>query len=433
MNLRTRHRLHAALCLAFVVASALAPVWLELFPAHLGGAYLLLHGVLTLLMLAVWRLGQALDQHAPRRALWAGCAALLLLLPAPALTTHDPERYLWDGAVAAAGHDPYRLNPDAPALAGLRAQWPTPAEHAAYPTLYPPAALALFTVSAAFGREGAPRVWKMLVTLAGLATLVLGADLLRRHQAQKHLPLLALSPLLILETGIGAHVDVFCALALTALLWGLSQERLRAAGAALALGTLFKLLPIFALVPAVLALGLRRGARLLLAVLAVLGVGYALAFAVGWQPLGSLPVFFERWRFGSPLFALIESMFPAQALVIAAALALLLFAFALVRARTHIIQGITLGLCAPLLFSPVLFPWYLCALLPLLALAPSAFLLTWVSIAPLTYEVLDGFALNGVWAPAVWPLWALALVLAAGLVSDLRRADERTSSLNPQP
>lgn len=412
---------HRALCYVFVALCAAASAWLLQSPSQLGTAYLGLHGALTVLMLGIWCLGLTLDDRTSRRVLNAGCVALLVLLPAPALTTHDSERYLWDGRVAYEGHDPYRLAPDAPQLADLRARWPTPAEHAAYTTLYPPAALALFTFSAAFGPEWAPRIWKTLVTLAGLATLALGADLLRRHAVPQHLPLLALSPLLVLETGIGAHADVFCALSVTALLWCLSFERIRTAGAALALGTLFKLLPLFALAPVALALGLRRGARFLLAVLATLAAGYSLAFAADWQPLGSLPVFLERWRFGSPLFAAIEALAPAHALTIAAALSLCVLALALGRARRDINCGIALALCAPLLFSPVVFPWYLCVLLPLLALAPSAFLLVWVSLAPLSYEVLNGFTTTGIWAPATWPLWVLASAWLCALFGSFSR------------
>lgn len=414
-------RLHAALCVAFVVSCALSPALLTLVPGRLGTSYLLLHGLLTVLMLSVWRLGQPLDDAAQRRVLWAGVAALLVLLPAPALTSHDPQRYVWDGRVALSGQDPYQLAPDSPQLASLRAQWPTPAEHAAYATLYPPAALAVFTASAAFGPEWAPRVWKILVTLAGIATLLLTAGLLRRRNALMHLPLLGLSPLLMLETGIGAHVDVFCALAVAALLWGLQSGRFASAGAALALGALCKLLPALAFAPILFSLGWHKALRFGGAFICVLAIGYALAFAAGWQPLGSLPVFFEHWRFGAPLFALIETQFSIHALRIASVLTLLVLGLALRCARTSLIAGITIALCAALLFSPVVFPWYLCVLLPCLALAPSAFLLLWVSTAPLTYEVLDRFAGAGVWEPALWPLWALAVAWLLGAAPSLPR------------
>ncbi len=55
---------------------------------------------------------------------------------------------------------------------------------------------------------------------------------------------------------------------------------------------------------------------------------------------------------------------------------------------------------APFLLSPVVFPWYLCPLVPLVAMKPSAALLAWVIAAPLTYEVVNSHS----WEPAAWPL-----------------------------
>ena len=75
---------------------------------------------------------------------------------------------------------------------------------------------------------------------------------------------------------------------------------------------------------------------------------------------------------------------------------------------------------APLAVSPVVFPWYLTALVPVIALKPSAALLGWVSAAPLTYIVLNQWLSEGVWAPAQWPLWTIAAVVIAGLFIDLR-------------
>ena len=55
-----------------------------------------------------------------------------------------------------------------------------------------------------------------------------------------------------------------------------------------------------------------------------------------------------------------------------------------------------LALAIPLLISPVVFPWYLSALVPLLALRPNIYgIAACLIIMPLTYEVLNDFSCCG--------------------------------------
>jgi len=65
------------------------------------------------------------------------------------------------------------------------------------------------------------------------------------------------------------------------------------------------------------------------------------------------------------------------------------------------------------------FPWYLAAIIPALALSPSAFLLAWVTVPPVSYEVIDRVDLLGVWQPAAWPVWVVGLAWVVGLSADL--------------
>lgn len=428
-------------CVAFVAVAALG--WWVAFvePRWLGSAYLAWHGALTLLMLRVWQLSQQTPLAAQRITLTASALAWLVLLGLPVFTTHDAERYLWDGAVAWAGFDPYRLAPDAPPVAALRALWPTPAEHTAYPTLYPPGAIALFALAAAAGPQAGPWVWKLLACAAGFATVLLVRAVLARRASLQHLPLVALSPLLLLESAVGAHVDALSALALAAALWCLEASKNRWAGVVggllLGLGGLLKLAPVLAWLPLVAQRGWPRRLPLTLGLLLALAAGYGLALALGLRPVGSLEVFFEKWRFGSPVAsALGYWLAPRTALLASAALALLWLALAAWWVRraepqaarnftmgqtaagreglcSSCLTGLQLALAAPLLFSPVVFPWYLCLLVPLIALQPRAWLLAWVSVVPLSYEVLNRFAGEGVWAPAAWPL---AVITAASLL-----------------
>jgi hypothetical protein len=388
------------------VAAAEAAYWVAASPAGTRGTrYIVLHLVLTLLMLGVW----ATTRAHPREQRWtfvAGILARMLLVGVPMFTSSDVVRYLWDGRVALAGLDPYRTTPAA-AAALIPAAWPRPAIHTTLATLYPPGALALFAFCAGFGPVWSLWVWKAVVLCASLLTLVLTATALQHAGLQRHLPLVALSPLLVLEGGVGAHVDILAALSIAGALVLVQRERAALTGMMLGVGALVKLLPAVAVVPLAAALGWRRALHLVAGAGAVVTLGYAGAVALGLWPIGSIFVFFRDWRFASPIGALQAALggWHIVSLLSGGAAAAALVSIALRCRDGRWAPRLPYALALPLLASPVVFPWYLIPLVPALALAPSAFLIAWVSVLPLSYEVLDG---SGMWEPAAWVPWVVA-------------------------
>ena len=362
-------------------------------------------------------------------------ALLICVLPLAPLTSNDSERYLWDGAVFLSGLDPYLTAPDAPAAADLRALWPTPEEHAAYPTLYPPVALSLFSLCALAGPVYGLWMWKGLATLAALLSLALIYDLLRRHDALKALPLMALSPLIIFETGVGHHLDIFCVLGLCAALWSLKRERIIWAGVIIGIAASIKFLPALIAGPLIFYLMPRKAVKLFLAASLTWGAVYLLMFGLGYKPLGVLPTFFEKWRGGAPLYPLLESiqtalkLSSAQFLIMLGALAISGFTLSALMAKTgHIMAAIMLTLSVPLLLSPVLFPWYFMIFVPLLALRPNTTLILALPLGTLSYVVLDKWLGEGLWEPAAWPATLLLIGIIAGLVYDLIKLREMKPS-----
>jgi len=391
--------------------------------ARTGTAYIVIHALLTAAMLAAWAsAGPGLS----RLIMMTGIAARVLLIAAPMLSSNDPERYLWDGAVALAGFDPYSVPPADPAVAGLRAIWATPLEHAAYPTLYPPVALMLFVLSALAGPIWGIWVWKLVASIAGIALVPLAHRLLCKHRLERHFALVALSPLLVLETGVGAHLDSILTLVIVAALLAFHERRPGLVGALLGLGACIKLLPAMALIALGVAMGWRAALRMGSAAVGIILVVYGGALTIGWRPIGSLPVFFEKWRNGSPLFTLLEATLPVTSIIAAIAIvAVVLLVAVLALARTRPTIATQIVLATPLLLSPVVFPWYLCALVPLAALAPSVTLLGWLTTAPLIYEVRDRFVSEGVWMPALWPLVLIGAGWVITLAIDAARARNR--------
>ncbi len=407
-------RVHRLLCVLFVLATAGA-YGVAAGPVDARGrGYVALHLLLCALMLGTWATSRAAGRAEHRWTIAAGALARLVLIAVPPFTSRDVERYLWDGRVAFAGLDPYRLSPDAPALESLRIAWPYPVPVEFLPTLYPPGALALFALAASTGLAWAFWTWKLIVTLASLATLWLVARLARDRGRERHLPLVALSPLLVLEAGVGAHVDTVAALGVAAALGSARGVR---ASVALAGGALAKLLPAAALLPLAARRGARDRSRLLAGAGAILALGYGVALAAGFRPVGSLTTFLSGARFGSPLFAALAGTLGTAAAWPFAAVALLVALAQSVRRarRGDWRSGVGWALAAPLIASPVVYPWYLMPLGPLLVLVPSFFLLGWVVALPLTYEVID----RPVWDPAAWPLAAVAAAWVVGAALDV--------------
>jgi len=391
--------------------------------------YCLMAGFMCLAWLTSPKSAQLKNYHA---LFFCAVLARLLLLDTTPYTSNDVDRYLFDGRLAYEGIDPYRVSHDAPELAPLRALWQPPSEHAAYVTLYPPLALALFSFSSSFGVDWAVMVWKALLLVAGLLTVWLAALVLKQAGKLENLALVALSPLLILETGIGLHLDAFSTLAVVVALYLWQQKLMLACGVAIGVGMAIKVLPIMLLLPLFFAQRFFKDMVSLAAgcFMTVLFV-YGLAFMFGYHPIGSIGVFFEKWRNASPLFTALDYLLPLYSLQ-AALLSIAFVSAGIIAilsyrirknssaASDSIFNHLQWSLALPLVLSPVLFPWYLLPLVPLLALRPNATLLAWLLIMPLTYEVLGGFLCCQHWDPAQWPTVLLGGLYTLVFVNLLR-------------
>ncbi|MEM1052436.1 MAG: glycosyltransferase 87 family protein [Pseudomonadota bacterium] len=404
------------------ITCALVVTALHLFKywpvGHAGNTYVFLHFALSAAMVAVW-LSPRLDV---RSLLILGVVLRLALIPTAPISSNDMERYLWDGAVALGGLDPYSVAPNSPLVEDLREHWATPPEHTKYPTLYPPAALSIFAASALGGPLLGVWIWKVVAALAGILSLFVMKQVAKHYQQERHLPLFALSPLLLLETGVGGHLDALLVLGLSLILYCHAKEKWGRLGLALGWCACVKFLPIVLLAPLFFVVPVRAFAKLLSTCLVVIVSTYAGALTLGYKPIGILPTFFEKWRFTSPFYQLLEyACGPEQVAFALAALALVGVITSCLAARKSALAGFAIVLSTPLLLSPVVFPWYLMTLVPLLALRPSVTLISWVSAVPLSYVVLNRWLAERLWEPAQWPVIVIGVVLITGPVLDFAR------------
>ncbi|MFI5908497.1 glycosyltransferase 87 family protein [Dactylosporangium sp. NPDC051541] len=411
----TGRRIGAVLCLAAVMAALVLPGrwYLVSFAPFAGGAWL------------VARLDR---RTALALVLLGGVLLPLTAAMSPPASSDDLYRYLWDGRVQLADVDPYRYPPAAPELAPLRdgplwspdAHWCLPdgactrINRPTVPTIYPPVAEGLFAAVAAL----APGVRGLQLVMAMFAAAV-GALLWRALAALGRDPrravLWAWCPMVALEAGNNAHVDVVAVGLAAVAVWLLARGRAVPGGLAWGLAIATKLTPAL-LAPALLR---RRPLAVgLAAVGAVAAVYLPHVLAVGPGVLGYLPGYLheEGYTDGSR-FALLSAVLPA-ALTTPAAAAIVAVAAVAVwwradpdrpwRAAAAMVT-VTLLVAAPA------YPWYALLLVMLVAYgAPWE----WLTVAAAAYlaQFAPDLGLATATAQRIGYGTALAVV-AAGLAA----------------
>lgn len=322
----------------------------------------------------------------------------LLLLWTDPFTSNDVYRYLWDGHVFLQNIDPYQTTP-----IELQAeiQWPVVPDNQQYPTLYPPLAIYLFALAASLGPAGGLLAWKILVTLCSSILCFIGAC--------KRPLWLALSPVLLLEGSVGAHLDIVYCLPLLLAMIALQSGKIVPLGIWLAIATGIKTPATVVFLPMLLFLKGRSRRRLALSYIGGLLCVYGTAVACGLVPIGSLLVFLEHWRFGSPLIIGAEAILPNFPTVAVFVIGTVLGTIWIGRRYQNPWDIFQLSFACFFLLSPVVFTWYLAPLAMSLAFRPRGWIVGWLAVHALTYQVLPQFWSYQQWAPATWPLIVICL------------------------
>ena len=395
------------------------------FLGEMGTLIILQFSLMGVFMLLAWATASSSAKLKDYKLIiLAAVVARMALIGVTPYTSNDVDRYLFDGRIAYEGIDPYRVSHDAPELTELRAQWQPPQEHAKYVTLYPPVALSLFALASSFGVEHAQLAWSIMLLASGLLALYFSTKVLQHIDKLKHLPLVALSPLLILETGVGLHLDALTTLTVIVAIYLWLKHRIAVCAIVIGIGMSLKILPMMLLLPFLFwsfgRKAFKMSAILFITTVATVMSIYALAVFLGFHPVGSISVFFEKWRFASPMFNTLGAFFSGYTLIAAilfiATVCSLLVGLVCIK-KTSCYKGsgnfglcLQLALALPLLLIPVVFPWYLMPLIPLLALRPNIYLIAWTLLMPLTYEVISNFLCCQHWMPAQWPVTLIGVL-----------------------
>jgi hypothetical protein len=344
-----------------------------------------------------------------------GSVALqLAALSAPPRGSDDLYRYIWDGRVQTEGIDPYRYVPAAPQLARLRDPflWPVQGPHCAgpgtepaqpgpaldpgctrinrpaVPTVYPPAAEAYFAAVDELSPpgSGSAAIQAGAAFLAVATTVLLLAGLRSLGRDPRLAVLWAWCPVVGLEAGNNAHVDVLAAVltvaALLVLARGGSRRLAAGGGVLLGLAVAAKLTPILA-VPAVLR---RRPVTVATAVAgATLAVYLPHLLAVGSKVIGFLPGYLAEEGYSTgDRFVLITLFVPGRWATITAVVLLAAAGLAVLRwtdpdrpwRGAVVMTGAALAVTTPWI------SWYSLLLVALVALDGRA---EWLALAAARY------------------------------------------------
>jgi hypothetical protein len=399
--------------------------------------------------------GRLEKMNAPGRAiLWGALLLRLLLLPLPPTLSDDVLRYLWDGKVAAAGHNPYLLPPQAGELAFLRDEIWQKLPHQQVPTVYPPLAVAAFSIAS---RIPFPLLaWKAMATAADLLACALLLALARRLGIPAgRAAWYAWNPLVALEVAGMGHVDALGVAAVLGAVLSLTprageKPRPALAGVWTAVGALTKLVPLAAiplwgrasrrpLVFAGVALGLTAVslAPLVASSASTGGVPPGLlTYGLSWEyngpiyePLwrlldeaGAAPALaagldalerrYESWSLGDPFYPYLYPQLLAKMILGLGVLAVVARSAFSARERDPVAgTGRLFG--GLLLLSATVYPWYLLWVLPWAALARSRAWLALSALIVLSYlpdprvagVPLFPWIYLAVWGPFAILLW----------------------------
>ena len=336
---------------------------------------------------AVWLVLRTPVRHAVPLIIGGALLLQLLAIGWPPRSTDDLFRYAWDGRVQMSGTDPYRYAPTDPALAELRDDWLFPPRcqdqvpvctimnHPESPTIYPPVAEAFFTGVHLVSPDGSRwKPWQLAAgLLALLTTLAIVAALRRTGRDPRWAVLWAWCPLVVVEAGNSAHVDVLAALLVVLGLRFVATRRPVMAGGLLGAAVAVKLYPALVL-PAVLR---RRGVT----VAAVAAVTFALSYlphvlAVGTGVLGYLPGYLEEEGYdGRGRFAVLRLLLPDWVPVeVATVLAAVILAAVAARVALRTDpdrpwDGAVVVTGVAVLLAGANYPWYALMLAALIALS----------------------------------------------------------------
>jgi alpha-1,6-mannosyltransferase len=332
--------------------------------------------------------------------IFAAIAFRAPLWPMEATLSDDLQRYRWEGKVQAAGWNPYAIAPNDSRLKELRDRYYEIMPGRELPAIYPPATELLFRATWKF--FPGPTAFKSPFAAADILVLLLLAWMFRRRADRDfRLAIYAWNPLVIVEFAGSGHNDV---LALLGIVCGLALVKKwpSIASAPVALGAMAKVFPAL-----LLPVWVRRagwpGKRTGWWAAGIAGFTMLAVLAPYWNALGMLRAnlgYYEAtWKnYHASLYTVIDWATGGRTRIpaITGAAASWGLAFWLAWKKVQPARAAYLLIGTVLALGPNGYSWYFTWIVPLLCFFPNPAWLMLTVLQFLSYNVLIGYGILGV-------------------------------------
>lgn len=325
-------------------------------------------------------------------------AARLIYFPSLLIQETDPYRYIWDGQAVLQGVNPYQYSPQYAFLHGLKPTDIDPdlvnevyrkVNHPEVKTIYPPLAQILFVFSqwlTPWNLLG----WRIMIFITEcLILFLLIKILLKLKLPPEGVMLYGWSPLILKEFSNSLHLDVFCVLFLTVMIYALIKKWWMTAFVSLSFVALVKLFSIV-LLPLLAVHVYKRDPKaalkwsvMFILILAAMYLPFLSAGSSVWEGLAQ---FCSGWGVNSGLFGVIRwtvQMLPipnadveiisricAMCIFIGLASVVLLKTMKKIGGLSHFLKAALILLSLLFFLIPTGNPWYFTWIFPFLAVLP---------------------------------------------------------------
>jgi hypothetical protein len=368
-----------------------------------------------------------LERAADRRPLlWIILAAAfifrLTLVPLEPSLSDDLYRYRWDGIIQRGGWNPYAIAPEDRRLFGYRDRYWAHVSNQEMPNIYPPVTeLVLRGTAATSARLLAFKA--PLLAAEGLLIGLLAFWIRRSGRRDFLLAVYAWNPLVVVELAASGHNDPLAMLFSAAALFLIIERRVVLSTLALGLAVLAKFFPILLAPLWLRRTGWPRSAR------SWMGLGLACGLAAAtWWPyraawpgvLGLFHPYRKHWVNNASLYSVLKWFSGSDdwAWGIGVGVVVGIAIWAALRNVEPLRAAYLLFGAVPLL-SQNAFSWYFLWVAPLFVFFPNPAWLMLTVLQFLSYHVLIGYGINGVWKFDPLFLWLeyapFYLILAAQL------------------
>jgi len=339
----------------------------------------LLHPTKLTTTLAVMFLGYLGILYLKPKNLWlilgTSITAQLIFLFMPAFF-NDFYRYLWDGNMLLQGISPYALTPwdvfDTPALQSLTDVWYWDSLYFKWSnTIYPPTLQLVFAFANAI-KLNSTLVLKSIFFLFNLGTFGIAIKLLDHLKQPRYLiALIALNPLFLFETMAAGHFEPILLFFLLLTLYLLVRNKHILAGLSFGALILTKYFPIL-LAPLFILKKRYKwwiSALITIVTMSLLYLPFVLLTPDTFQLFESLKTFHADWVMSPGIFALLQIAFgygTAKILSMLLTIGATLLAYRSFSKHQNIFEATWQILFALIIFSSVVFSWYVLWLVVLL-------------------------------------------------------------------